>query len=124
MNYHIRIPIFLLLFFSSAQLRAQDPIFTQYLLVPETFNPAFTGLANAWNAGIINRRQWPDGNRRMDTRYGYANNMVTDQLAVGGTILNHHEVFKANFFNVYTFIYFFEQLFCFRASYTVTQSSN
>ncbi len=93
MNYSIRISIFLLLFLSSAQLRAQDPIFTQYLLVPETFNPAFTGIANAWNAGIINRRQWPDGNRRMDTRYGYANNMVTDQLAVGGTILNHHEVF-------------------------------
>jgi type IX secretion system PorP/SprF family membrane protein len=73
--------------------RAQDPVFTQYVLVPETLNPAFTGIANAWNAGLLNRRQWPDGNRRIDTRYGYVNNMVTDQLAVGGTVLNHHEAF-------------------------------
>lgn len=91
MNLRPVIVFLLLIAFSKAQ--AQDPIFTQYMFVPETINPAFTGIANAWNAGIINRRQWPDGNRRMDTRFGYVNNMVTDQLAVGGTILNHHEVF-------------------------------
>lgn len=90
---NLRSYIFFLLLFSFSQVRAQDPIFTQYMLVPEIINPAFTGIANAWNAGIINRRQWPDGNRRMDTRFGYVNNMATDQLAVGGTILNHHEVF-------------------------------
>ncbi len=85
--------IFFLLLLSFSEVQAQDPIFTQYMFVPETINPAFTGIANAWNAGIINRRQWPDGNRRIDTRFGYVNNMVTDQLAIGGTILNHHEVF-------------------------------
>ncbi len=90
---NLRPILFFFLLISFLEVRAQDPIFTQYMLVPETINPAFTGLANAWNAGIINRRQWPDGNRRMDTRFGYVNNMVTDQLAVGGTILNHHEVF-------------------------------
>ena len=90
---NLRLFIIFLLLFSFLEIKAQDPIFTQYMFVPETINPAFTGIANAWNAGIINRRQWPDGNRRMDTRFGYANNMVTDQLAVGGTILNHHEVF-------------------------------
>lgn len=83
------------------EVKAQDPVFTQYMMVPETINPAFTGLANAWNAGVLNRRQWPDGNRRMDTRFGYANNMVTDQLAVGGTVLNHYEEFTGyNYFQL------------------------
>jgi type IX secretion system PorP/SprF family membrane protein len=90
---NLRPLLFFFLLIAFLEVRAQDPIFTQYMFVPETINPAFTGIANAWNAGIINRRQWPDGNRRMDTRFGYVNNMVTDQLAVGGTILNHHEVF-------------------------------
>ena len=90
---NLRLSLYLVLVFSFIEVKAQDPIFTQYMLVPETINPAFTGIANAWNAGIINRRQWPDGNRRMDTQFGYVNNMVTDQLAVGGTVLNHHEEF-------------------------------
>ena len=93
MKLNVRLYISLLVFLVSLEATAQDPVFTEFMLVPETINPAFTGIANAWNAGILNRRQWPDGNRRMDTRYGYANNMVTDQLAVGGTLLNHHEDF-------------------------------
>jgi type IX secretion system PorP/SprF family membrane protein len=93
MSLKLRLFVCLLLFFTITESKAQDPVFTQFMLVPETINPAFTGIANAWNAGILNRRQWPDGNRRMDTRYGYVNNMVTDQLAVGGTVLNHQEEF-------------------------------
>ena len=99
MKRNIRLFLYVLMIFVSVEVKAQDPVFTQYMLVPETINPAFTGLANAWNAGLLNRRQWPDGNRRMDTRFGYANNMVTDQLAVGGTVLNHHEEFTGyNYF--------------------------
>lgn len=101
MNLKIRLLYYLILILISVKVRAQDPVFTQYMLVPETINPAFTGIANAWNAGILNRRQWPDGNRRIDTRFGYANNMVTDQLAVGGTVLNHHEEFtNYNYFQL------------------------
>lgn len=101
MKLKIRLFLSSLVCLVSLGAAAQDPVFTQYMLVPETINPAFTGIANAWNAGILNRRQWPDGNRRMDTRYGYANNMVTDQLAVGGTVLNHHEEFtNYNYFQL------------------------
>ena len=101
MKIKLRLFLYMLMILASIEVKAQDPVFTQYMLVPETINPAFTGLANAWNAGILNRRQWPDGNRRMDTRYGYANNMVTDQLAVGGTVLNHHEEFtNYNYFQL------------------------
>ncbi len=85
--------LFILLPLLSSQVRAQDPIFTQFFLVPEALNPAVTGLANTWNAGIIHRRQWPDGNRRIDTQYGFANNMVNDEIGLGVTFLNHNEEF-------------------------------
>ena len=75
------------------EVKAQDPVFTQFLIVPETLNPAFTGSASSWNAGIIHRRQWPKGNRRIDTQYGFANNLVTDNLGVGITVLNQKETF-------------------------------
>ncbi|WP_297868001.1 PorP/SprF family type IX secretion system membrane protein [uncultured Flavobacterium sp.] len=75
------------------EVKAQDPVFTQFLIVPETLNPGFTGSASSWNAGIIHRRQWPEGNRRIDTQYGFANNLVTDNLGVGITVLNQKETF-------------------------------
>ena len=77
----------------SVNVKAQDPVFTQFLLVPETLNPGFTGSASSWNAGLIHRRQWPEGNRRIDTQYGFANNLVTDNLGLGITVLNQKETF-------------------------------
>ena len=85
--------ILLFSFISFIEVKAQDPVFTQFLLLPETLNPAFTGSASSWNAGIIHRRQWPEANRRIDTQYGFANNLVTDNLALGITILNQKETF-------------------------------
>ncbi|TXJ08515.1 MAG: type IX secretion system membrane protein PorP/SprF [Acinetobacter sp.] len=83
----------LLLIAFSVQVNAQDPVFTQSLVVPETLNPGFTGSASAWNAGIIHRRQWPQANRRIDTQYAFANNLVTDNLGIGITVLNQKETF-------------------------------
>lgn len=85
----------------SIKVSAQDPIFTQFYLVPEKINPAFTGIANTWSAGLIHRRQWPDGNRKIDTQYGYFNNIISQQIGVGMTVLNHNEVFtNYNFLQV------------------------
>ena len=53
--------LFIILTFFTIYSRAQDPIFTQYSLVPETINPGFTGFQYDWRAGLIHRRQWPDG---------------------------------------------------------------
>ena len=93
--------IALLIILCSFTAEAQDPIFTQYYLVPETLNPAFTGIANTWNAGVIHRRQWPDGNRKMDTQYGYLNTIVSDEIGLGMTVLNHNEVFtEYNYFKL------------------------
>lgn len=73
--------------------QAQDPIFTQFSLVPETLNPGFTGFLYNWRGGIIHRRQWPDGVRVMDTDYGFLNKMIGDKTALGMTILNQREAF-------------------------------
>lgn len=91
----MKFKLYIILVFVSTfiEVRAQDPVFTQFLIVPETLNPGFTGSASSWNAGIIHRRQWPEGNRRIDTQYAFANNLVTDNLGIGITLLNQNETF-------------------------------
>jgi len=79
--------------FLSFYAKAQDPIFTQFYLIPETLNPAFTGISNTWSAGLVHRRQWPNGNTKIDTQFAYANNLVSDEIGLGITVLNHNEVF-------------------------------
>ena len=97
----LRIIVIIAFFLITLNVNAQDPVFTQFISVPEALNPGFTGFANTWNAGIINRRQWPDGNRRIDTRFGFASNMVTDNIGVGMTVLNHNEEFtNYNYFQI------------------------
>ena len=89
----LKIVLFIILGFFTLQSNAQDPVFTQYSLVPETLNPGFTGFQYNWRAGLIHRRQWPDGNRVMDTDYGFLNKMIGEHAGLGITILNHREAF-------------------------------
>ncbi|WNM19124.1 PorP/SprF family type IX secretion system membrane protein [Flavobacterium capsici] len=99
MKYKLFFTILIITF--STKVLAQDPVFTQFYLVPEKINPAFTGISNTWSAGLIHRRQWPDGNRKIDTQYGYFNNIVSEQIGVGVTVLNHNEVFTDyNYFQI------------------------
>lgn len=91
--------VFVILLFAKGW--AQDPIITQYYIVPEVLNPAFTGISNSWSAGILHRRQWPNGNTRMDTQYAYVNNLVSDEVGLGINVMNHTEVFtQYNYFKV------------------------
>jgi type IX secretion system PorP/SprF family membrane protein len=85
--------LFILLVSIIFEARAQDPVFTQYSLVPETLNPGFTGFQYNWRAGVIHRRQWPDSNRVIDTDYGFINKMIGDNTALGMTVLNNREAF-------------------------------
>lgn len=79
---------------------AQDPIFTQFYNLPEALSPAFTGMANTWNMGLVHRRQWPNDQRRIDTQFGFVNNLVTDNIGLGLTLQNHTEDFtNYNFFS-------------------------
>lgn len=80
---------------SIIKVKAQDPIFTQYFLVPETVNPAFTGTLVTGYSGIIHRSQWPNENRRIDTEYAFINGPIGPdrEMGLGLTILNQREVF-------------------------------
>lgn len=74
--------------------RAQDPIFTQYFLVPETLNAGFTGYLETGSFGLIHRSQWPDLNFRVDTDYAYGSAWIERmQSGIGMSVLNHRENF-------------------------------
>lgn len=80
---------------SFVEVQAQDPIFTQYFLVPESLNPAFTGTLVTGYAGIVHRSQWPNENRRIDTEHAFINSPIGPEggMGLGLTILNQREVF-------------------------------
>ncbi len=76
----------------STKLIAQDPIFTQYFLIPETLNPGFSGFMETTYAGIIHRTQWPDLALRVDTDYAFVNTWSERMNSgIGISILNQHE---------------------------------
>ena len=91
----LKIILFLLLALLSIEVKAQDPVFSQFFFVPETLNPAFTGTLNTLYAGVIHRTQWPDGNKKIQTNYGFINGPldVDGKTGLGMTFLNHHETF-------------------------------
>jgi type IX secretion system PorP/SprF family membrane protein len=73
---------------------AQDPIFTQYFLVPESLNPSFTGLLETTSAGVIHRSQWTNLNYKIDTDYAYFSTWSeNNQSGIGVNFLNHRENF-------------------------------
>jgi len=72
--------------------RAQDPIFTQYFLIPETLNPGFTGFMETTYAGIIHREQWPELDLRIDTDYAFVNTWSDSMNSgLGISFLNQRE---------------------------------
>ena len=89
----MKFKIIMILALCASRMFAQDPLFTQYYLVPETLNPGFTGYLDTWHAGVLHRTQWPDGNRRIDTEYAFVNAAVGERAGLGVTVLNHREKF-------------------------------
>lgn len=85
----------LLVFFSITEVKAQDPIFTQFFLIPESLNPAFTGTLVTGYTGLIHRSQWANDNRRIDSEYAFVNGPIGRErdMGLGLTILNQREVF-------------------------------
>lgn len=80
---------------SITEVKAQDPVFTQYFLVPETLNPAFAGTLVTGYTGLIHRSQWPNENRRIDSEYAFVNGPIGPErnMGLGLSILNQREVF-------------------------------
>lgn len=75
-----------------SETRAQDPIFTQYFLVPETLNPGFSGFMETTYAGIVHREQWPDLDLKIDTDYAFVNTWNEKMNSgYGISVLNQRE---------------------------------
>ncbi len=90
MRIKLFIIIILCCFYS--KLRAQDPVFTQYFLVPETLNPGFSGFMETTYAGIIHREQWPDLDLKIDTDYAFVNTWnESANSGFGISVLNQRE---------------------------------
>ncbi|MFV8465759.1 PorP/SprF family type IX secretion system membrane protein [Flavobacterium sp. LB1P62] len=102
----IKITTFIILFVFSLTVKAQDPIFTQYFMVPETLNPGFTGFLETTNAGILHRTQWPDLNFRVDSDFGFINTWLENaNSGIGVNVLNHREKFTNYNFTQVNFNY-------------------
>jgi type IX secretion system PorP/SprF family membrane protein len=75
-----------------SETRAQDPIFTQYFLIPETLNPGFSGFMETTYTGIVHREQWPDLDLKIDTDYAFVNTWNEKMNSgFGLSILNQRE---------------------------------
>lgn len=91
----IRIIITLLfLIMSTCTAKAQDPLFTQSFLFPETLNPAFTGLSGSNSVGVLHRTQWPNLNLQIDSEFAFINTW-NDRInsGIGISIINQRQNF-------------------------------
>ncbi|MFV9550920.1 PorP/SprF family type IX secretion system membrane protein [Algibacter sp. PT7-4] len=87
----IKLFIIIILGCLSYKAQAQDPVFTQYFLVPETLNPGFSGFEDASYFGLIHRTQWPSLDLRVDTEYAFFNSWIEDVGGIGFSIINQRE---------------------------------
>ena len=78
------------------QIYAQDPIFTQYFMVPETINSSFAGSKENTKLGLIHRTQWPSGDLTINTEFAYADNWFEEiNSGLGVSILKQTETTSA-----------------------------
>jgi type IX secretion system PorP/SprF family membrane protein len=88
----LKICIFIIGLCFACQMKAQDPIFSQYFLVPQTLNPGFAGFMETTHMGIIHRTQWPALGLRIDTNYGFVSTWFPEaNSGVGISFLNQRE---------------------------------
>jgi type IX secretion system PorP/SprF family membrane protein len=81
---------------------AQDPIFTQSFMMPESINSGFFGSQEITRAGGIHRVQWPGFNFSMNTQFVYVDGWVESMgSGIGVSLIQHQEnTTKYNFTQV------------------------
>jgi type IX secretion system PorP/SprF family membrane protein len=90
----MRLKLFIIIIccFFYSKTRAQDPIFTQYFLVPETLNSGFSGFMETTYTGIVHREQWPNLDLKVNTDYAFVNTWSESMNSgIGLSILNQRE---------------------------------
>jgi len=84
--------LFIILFATSFFGSSQDPIHTQFFMIPETLSSSFTGAKKQTRAGIIHRTQWPGLNFSINTQFAFVDSWLDDyNSGIGLSILNHKE---------------------------------
>jgi len=91
MKHYITILFFIV---GICNVKAQDAIFTQYFMVPQTVNPAFTGFQETTSAGVMHRSQWPDAKLKIESDYAFLNTWAEDMNSgFGVNFLSQRESF-------------------------------
>ena len=86
-----KILLYIIIFINSIGF-AQDPIHTQFFMIPETLSSSFTGAKQSTRAGIIHRTQWPGLNFSINTQFAFVDNWFEEiKSGVGISVLNHKE---------------------------------
>ncbi|MCR5861003.1 PorP/SprF family type IX secretion system membrane protein [Flavobacterium sp. J372] len=91
MKKYIHTTILLLI---AVSLHAQDPIFTQYFMVPQTINPGFTGFMETTSVGVMHRSQWPTSDLKITSNYAFLNTWSEEMTSgFGISFLSQRESF-------------------------------
>ena len=70
---------------------AQDPLHTQFFMIPETLVLVLP-VKQSTRAGIIHRTQWPGLNFSINTQFAFVDNWFEEiKSGVGISVLNHKE---------------------------------
>ncbi len=95
-----------LLVFSGLQMQAQDVLFSQNFLVPETINTSFTGAIRAAKIGSIHRSQWRNAAFKTNSSFVYFDTWFEGfKTGLGVSFLNQTETASAYTFNQINFNY-------------------
>ncbi|NQW37398.1 MAG: PorP/SprF family type IX secretion system membrane protein [Flavobacteriales bacterium] len=83
---------YILIFFFTQVIYAQDPVFTQSFFIPESINTGFTGALESTKAGLIYRSQKNGLNFDIETQFAFVDKWYDDfNLGLGISILNQKE---------------------------------
>ncbi|WP_339884433.1 PorP/SprF family type IX secretion system membrane protein [Polaribacter vadi] len=92
--------LLIFLVFSGLQIQAQDVLFSQNFLVPETINTSFTGAIRATKIGSIHRSQWRNAAFKTNSSFVYFDTWFEGfKTGLGVSFLNQTETASTYTFN-------------------------
>jgi type IX secretion system PorP/SprF family membrane protein len=98
--------LYILFFLVGLQTMAQDVIFSQNFLVPETLNTSFTGAIKASKTGTIHRSQWRNSAFKTNSSFVYYDTWLKGfKTGLGFSFLNQTETASTYTFNQINFNY-------------------
>lgn len=84
-----QLTIYILIFISTTAYAQQDPVFTQYLFVPNSINPAYAGRTEFININLLSRHQWLTFEGAPNTQTLAADVPINESKAgIGAVIIN------------------------------------